>query len=180
MGIEIAPLIVIIIRTLIPFTILKWPLGGMVLAILADISDAMVFEKFGVGYVGVDYHQADKFFDIYYLFFAFLVVHRWKNTLARRTAKALFLWRFAGFVAFEFTGLQSIFLIAPNIFEHFYLFWAVIIRFFPSFKLTPLRLLLVLFVLGFPKIIQEYLMHYKYPGQTWYFFRDNLFWWLYK
>lgn len=180
MGVEIAPLIIVIIRILVPFTILRWPLGGMILAILGDISDAMVFEKFGTGYFNMDYHRIDKFLDIYYLFFAFLVVHRWKNTLARRTAKALFLWRFAGFVVFEFSGLQYIFFIAPNIFEHFYLFWAVIIRFFPSFKLTPLRLAIALFILGFPKVIQEYLMHYKFPGQTWHFFRDNVFWWLYK
>ena len=181
MGTEIVPLIVIVIRTLVPFTILRWPLGGMVLAILADASDAMVFEKFGVGYPGVEnYHVADKFFDTYYLFFAYLVVHRWKNTLARRTAKVLFLWRFAGFVAFEFTGLPYIAFLAPNIFENFYLFWAIVLKLFPSFKLTPARLAVVLFVVGFPKVIQEYLMHYKYPGQTWHFFRDNLFWWLYK
>ena len=175
---EIAVLIVIIIRIFVPFTILRWPLGGMVLAILADASDAMVFEKFGVGrFVNFDYHLADKFFDIYYLFFAYLVVHRWKNTLARRTAKILFLWRFVGFVIFEFTGLRYVLFIAPNIFENFYLFWAIILRFFPSFNLTPLRLGVVLFILGFPKVIQEYIMHYN---QTWHFFRDNLFWWLYK
>lgn len=178
---EAAPIIVVLIRMLAPLTILRWPLGGAILAILGDISDVMIMEKFGWGYFGDgNYHNFDKFFDTYYLFFEFLAAHRWTNNLARRTAKTLFLWRFIGFTIFEFSGLRPILLIAPNIFEYFYLFWAVILRFFPSFILTPGRLITALLVLGLPKIAQEYLMHYKYPDQTWGFIKERLFWWFYK
>ncbi|OHA13385.1 MAG: hypothetical protein A2909_01800 [Candidatus Tagabacteria bacterium RIFCSPLOWO2_01_FULL_39_11] len=177
---EAASIFVIFIRFFVPLTILRWPLGGAVIAIFGDISDVMIMEKFGWGYSGDgSYHNFDKFFDTYYLFFEFLAVHRWQNTLARRTAKTLFLWRFVGFAIFEFTGFRPAFALAPNIFEHFYLFWAAIIRFFPSFVLTPARLVIALLILGLPKVAQEYLMHYKYPDQTWNFIRDHFFWWLY-
>jgi hypothetical protein len=177
---EIASIAVILIRTFVPFAILRWPLGGIILAIVGDVSDVMIFEKFGWGFFGGgDYHKIDKFFDIYYLFFAFLIVRNWKNALARRTAKMLFLWRFIGFAIFEFTGFRPVFFLAPNIFEYFYLFWTVIIKFFPSFILTPLRLIATLLILGLPKVAQEYIMHYKYADQTWNFIRDHFFWWLY-
>lgn len=182
MSSEIATLIVIITRTFLPLTILRWPLSGALLAILGDISDVMIFEKYGYGYFFSDptYHIFDKIFDTWYLFFEYLVVFRWTNTLARRTAKTLFLWRFAGFAVFEFWGFRPAFFAAPNIFEHFYLFWAFIIKFLPGFKLNFRRLIVILLILGMPKIIQEYIMHYKYPDQTWNFLRDHLFWWLYS
>lgn len=177
----IVSIIVTALRLLIPFSILRWPLGGIILAILADAFDVIIFEKFGGGlFYNADYHKADKFLDVYYLFFAFLAVHSWTDTLARRTAKTLFLWRFIGFGIFEFTGLRPILLAAPNIFENFFIFWMVILRFFPSFKLTPLRLAVAVFILGFPKVIQEYVMHFKYPDQTWHFIKNNFFWWFYK
>lgn len=44
-----ALILVILIRLGLPLTILRWPLGGAVVAILADISDVMIFEQFGSG-----------------------------------------------------------------------------------------------------------------------------------
>jgi hypothetical protein len=177
---EIASLIVIIIRTVVPLSVLRWPLFGAILVILADCSDVMIMQKYGWGYFGNNsYHIFDKIFDTYYLFLEYLVVHRWQNILARRTAKWLFLWRFAGFAVFEFFGFRSAFALAPNIFEHFYLAWTFISKYFKSFILTPAKLIVILFIVGAPKIVQEYLMHYKYPDQTWNFIRDHFFRWLY-
>lgn len=177
---EIVGITVIVLRLLVPLSMLRWPLGGMILSILTDGADVMIFEKFGGGFWGDNYHAADKVFDIYYLSLAFIVVHRWKDALARRTAKILFLWRFLGFVAFELTGFRPTFFFAPSIFENFYVFWLVLLKFFPRFRLTPLQLICLLLIAGFPKVIQEYVMHFKYPDQTWHFLRDNIFWWLYN
>lgn len=176
-----ALIIVILIRTFVPFTLFRWPLFGAVLAILADISDVMIFEAFGSGPLeGELYHNFDKIFDTYYLFFEFLVLHKWVNTLARRTGKILFLWRFAGFTLFEFTGIRPFFTLAPNIFEHWYLAWTVIKKWWPQFALTKTRLFIILFIVGAPKVVQEYIMHYAYPDQTWIFLRDHLFYWIYN
>jgi len=76
-------------------------------------------------------------------------------------------------------GIKWFFALAPNIFEHFYLFWVAKISFFNKFKLTALRLFVILFIVGVPKIIQEYYMHFKYPDQTWAYIRDYFFFWFY-
>ena len=140
-----ASIIVIIIRILVPFTILRWALLGGILAMLADAADVMIMEKFGWGYFGNNaYHAFDKFFDTYYLFFEFLVARRWTNVLARRTGMILFTWRFAGFTLFEITKIRPLFFLAPNIFEHFYLFWTSMLRFFPQFQLKNKKKLFII------------------------------------
>ena len=177
---EITGIIVLAVRLLVPFSILRWPFAGIIASIIADAADVMIFEKFGGGFWGNNYHAADKVLDIYYLFFAFIVVRSWRDVLARRTAMILFLWRFVGFAVFELAGFRPAFFFAPAIFENFYIAWLVLLKFFPRFRLTPLRLVFLLVAVGFPKVAQEYVMHFRYPDQTWHFIRDNIFWWLYK
>lgn len=177
---EITGIIVLALRLIVPFSILRWPLAGMILSIAADAVDVMIFEKFGGSFWSDNYHMDDKILDIYYLTFAFIAVHKWKDLLARRTAKVLFFWRLVGFAAFELTGLRAAFFLAPAIFENFYVAWLVILKFSPKFYLTPFRLVLLLLVTGIPKIVQEYVMHFRYPDQTWHFIRDNILWRLYK
>lgn len=62
--------IVALIRTFVPFTILRWPLAGAILAVIADAADVMIFQafksQFGSGlFSPAYYHNFDKFFDIY-------------------------------------------------------------------------------------------------------------------
>lgn len=174
-------IVVVLLRTFIPFTIFRFPLLGGILSILADASDVMIFDAFGAGPLGAgDYHPFDKIFDTYYLFFEFLYLHTWSDRLARNTGKVLFLWRFTGFTLFEFTGIRPFFTLAPNIFEHWFLAWTVIRKWWPSYKLTWKRWATILFIVGAPKIVQEYIMHYAYPDQTWNFLKEHLFFWLYK
>lgn len=170
-----------LIRIVVPFSLFRWPLLGGLFCVVADASDVMLMEKFGWGYYGNNmYHVFDKIFDIWYLFFEFLVIHKWTDALARRTGKTLFLWRFAGFAAFEFWAFRPAFFLAPNIFENFYLAYLIIKKFYKDFILTPGKLATLLLVVGIPKMAQEYVMHYKYPDQTWNFLRDHLFWWAYR
>lgn len=178
---DLVAIFITVLRLVVPLSLFRWPLLGAVLCTAADASDVMLMEKFGWGYFGNNmYHTFDKIFDIYYLFFEFLIVFKWKDMLARRTAKALFIWRFVGFAVYEIFGIRAVFFLAPNIFEHFYIAWVVIQKWFKNFVLTPTKLVMILLVVGLPKIAQEYVMHFKYPDQTWNFLRDNLFWWLYK
>lgn len=183
---ELTLILVIVLRIFLPLTILRWNLAGALLAIMADAADVIIFQKFGSGpLTGRYYHNFDKFFDIYYLFLELLVARRWTNNLAKTTAKTLFIWRVAGFVIFELSSilgrpLRIALVLAPNIFENFYLGWTVINKWLPRFKLTKTRLLIILLAVGLPKIIQEYLMHYRFQDQTWAFIRDNFLFWLYK
>lgn len=176
-------IIIILIRTFIPLTILRWPLLGVLLSILGDISDVMVFEFFGSTFLpGIEYHNVDKIFDTWYLFLAFVVIfRRWRqDKLARNTGIILFLWRFVGFLVFMLAGIRSAFFFAPNIFEFFFLATLIIWKFNPKFKYTWKSLIVTLLIVGIPNIIKEYFMHFAYPDKTWIFFRDHLFWWMYK
>lgn len=177
---EVASILIILLRLVVPFSILKFPLAGIFLSIAADAADVMTFEKTGYGYFRPDfYHRIDKFFDIYYLFFAYLITRSWSDILARRSAAVLFSWRAAGIIAFELTGFRPLLVLAPSIFENFYIFMAAARKLRPAFALSAKSLVIVLLITGIPKVLQEYLMHFRFIDQTWGFIRDNFFWWLY-
>ena len=175
--------VVIGYRLLAPLAILRWPLAGIFLAIAADASDVMIFEKTGWGLFGggANYSYWDKSLDIWYLFFAWLAARKfWREPLALKTANVLFWWRAAGVAAFFLWPQRIIFVLAPSIFENFYILWTVIRKWRPNWNLTLKRLTIVVSIAAILKIIQEIMMHWLFVGQTWHFFRDNIFWWLYK
>ena len=182
---DIALWFIILFRLFIPFTILKWPLAGAFLGILGDISDVLIGGFFNITVpFGLSYHYADKVFDIWYLFFEFIVVMTWKDKIARNVGAVLFTWRFTGFLSFMLTDYRPSFLFAPNIFEFFFLATLILSfyfkkRFNKEFKYTYKSATIVLLAVGIPNIIKEYIMHYKFQNQTWAFFKDSLFWWLY-
>lgn len=176
---NITTIFVILLRFLVPFTILRWPLAGTILAILADTSDIMIFEAQGYGFLeGIPYHYLDKIFDIWALFFEFLVVRKWVDVLARRTGMILFGWRFIGFIIFLIIGLREVFFFAPNIFEYFFITMLVIWKFDEKFELKKKSLAIILLAIGIPSIIKEYFMHFTHFS-IWMWFRDNVFYWLY-
>jgi hypothetical protein len=77
------------------------------------------------------------------------------------------------------TAWRPSFFIAPNIFEFFFLACLIIWKFDKKFEFTWKRAGIVLAIVGIPNIIKEYVMHFKFQDQTWNWFRDNMFWWLY-
>ena len=172
---------VVLLRALIPFTILRWPLLGGILAMISDGIDIMVFQGFGYAFLnGIPYNYIDKTFDTWYLFFEFLVVLRWKDTLAKRTAEILFSWRAIGYVIFLFVGLQEVFFFTPNIFEYFFLAMIIIWKFRPHFKLKKRSMAIILLIVGIPNIIKEYYYHVAANVEIWGTIRDHVFWWLYN
>lgn len=176
---NITSVFVILLRLLVPFTILRWPLAGTILAILADTSDIMIFERFGYGFLsGIEYHFIDKVFDMWALFFEFLVVRQWVDILARRTGMILFGWRFIGFLAFMLFGFRQAFFFAPNIFEYFFITILIIRKFNKSFELKKKSLAIILIAIAIPSLIKEYVMHFK-QFEVWVWFRDHVFYWLY-
>jgi len=178
---NIAVFFVILLRAFIPFTILRWPLMGGILAMIADGIDVMIYEAFGYGFLsGIPYHYVDKVFDMWYLSFELIMILRWKDLLAKNTGKILYLWRFIGFLVFMIFGIREAFFFAPNFFEYFFIAMLVIWKFKPSFKLKLKSLIIIMLITGIPTIIKEYIYHYAYQNQVWVWFRDHLFWWLYN
>lgn len=174
----ITVVIILLIRLILPLSIFRWPLFGALVMLAAEIQDVKLFETFGPGHIpDIYYHNLDKLLDTYYLFFEFLVTRRWVDSLARKTAQGLFVWRLIGVLVFEVTSFFGVpfrpaLVLGPNIFEYFYLFWTALKKWFPQFLLTPRKLFIILLVLGLPKIFQEYIMHYYYRNQIWFLFWD--------
>ncbi len=153
--------IVVLVRLLVPFTILRWPFWGMVASLVADTFDLTVLRALGVpeGFGFAGYQLTDKFLDLYYLSFGLYATARLEEVFARRTLRVLFFWRFAGVILFEITGLRALLFFAPNIFEHLYLgiFGAKQLFHVPVTRRLTIVLLLLAAVL---KVPQEYIMHY--------------------
>ena len=102
------------------------------------------------------------------------MTRRWTESLLRRTALVLYVWRLIGAILFELTALHPILLVFPNLFENFYLYILIMWRLAP--KLVPRtlpQLLLVLVVLFIPKAIQEWLLHVE-EAHPWQWLRDTV------
>jgi hypothetical protein len=165
-----AVVLIVAVRGLVPFTVLRWPFWGGVLCIAGDVFDSAIEDLLGVDPLGGAYHRVDKAFDAYYLSFeAYVVWHLWTDSLARTTALILFAARFAAVVAFEITHARALFLLGANVFENFYLYIAGRLEIDPTHRLASRRqLLVILAFVGLPKLLQEYVMHFR-EAQTWHF-----------
>jgi hypothetical protein len=156
-------LVVILIRLILPLSILRWPLAGGLVAMLADALDVVLIEIVGGQFD--HYAELDKALDTYYLSLELIVSMRWV-AIAKWTSVALFAYRLVGVILFEVTQTRVFLVLFPNLFENFYLAYLVIVRAAPRFELTPARLAALLFVLLVPKLAQEYLLHYA-DAQPW-------------
>ena len=152
-------LLIVVLRILLPLTILRWPLAGGIIALLADALDIVLASLVDLGGLW-QYHNLDKFLDTYYLGLEAIVAQRW-TALPRWTATLLFGYRLIGVVLFEATNIRLFLFFFPALFENFFLFYAVLLRFFPEYDLTPRRLAYWLAILLVPKMIQEYVLHYQ-------------------
>lgn len=158
------PIVAVTIRLLVPLTIFRWPLWGLIASAAVDALDVVVAGAMGRGEFQ-NYAAADKLLDTYYLTFALIVSLRWSNKLAKRTSVLLYMYRLTGVVLFEITGVRVLLLIFPNLFENFVIFYLVVQRYFPKFNLqTYSRLAVVLVLLLIPKMPQEYMLHYAEFG----------------
>jgi hypothetical protein len=171
-----ALVLILIVRGLVPLLVLRWPFWGALLCIAGDGFDTVVLDVLGPGVIEGRYHTFDKVFDTYYLSIeAWVVFRRWTDRLARRTALTLYLLRFTAVLLFEVTQVRQLFFLGANIFENFYIYVAGRLEIDAKYRIRNLRrLALILLFVGAPKILQEYVMHYR-ESQTWHFVRDNIF-----
>ena len=154
-------LIVIAVRLVLPLIILRYWLVGGIIAMLIDAGDVILIDLLGLGGFGNHYAETDKLLDSYYYVLELVVALRWANPWMRIPTALLFVHRLIGAVIFEFTGAHVVLFIFPNLFENWWLYCVVVMKWFPSIipgswksTLIPLALLLI------PKMAQEYLLHY--------------------
>lgn len=159
-------LIIAAVRIVGSLPVLRWPFYGALVAILIDQSDLLLMNVLHLGGVD-DYQTFDKYLDQVYLGLFMVVAWRWPG-VERNVALGLFVYRFAGFVAFEVTGSRTLLLFFPNLFEFWYLFIAAR-RQFGLEQLIPLPVrvdgrwnrALAAVVAGILalKLVQEYAIH---------------------
>ncbi|MEW6033991.1 MAG: hypothetical protein AB1603_03955 [Chloroflexota bacterium] len=161
----VGSIVAIVLRLVVPVSILRCPLAGLIACMVLDTFDVTMAAMWG-GNLGLspafDYHHVDKLLDTYYLSFAFVVSLKWQDRLARRTSIVLFWHRFAGVVLFLATGWRPLLLLFPNIFEYFFFLYLLVRKFSPGFRITKAhQLVLMLLVVGLPQLFREYTFHYR-------------------
>ena len=162
---EIVLGIVVAARFLIPLLILRYPLPGILGAILAD-GDRVILHVYTD--VPLDNYQIyDKAFDVYYLSIAYVATLRnWRDPTAITIGRLLWLYRLFGVALFALTGDHRLLFIFPAAFEFFFvLYEAFRTRWAPE-RLTGAALLMVAATAWTLKLPQEYWLHVARLGTT--------------
>jgi len=122
--------VVVLSRFLVPFTIPRFPLPGILACLIIDAVDQTIFQQFTN--LNLDGYQGyDKALDIYYLVIAYIATLRnWTNLFAFRVSRFLLYYRLFGVTLFELTysgeGPRWLLLIFPNVFEYFFIFYEIV------------------------------------------------------
>ena len=158
---DLGLLLVLVIRLLGPLLIFWWPLLGTLLSqYVFDMFDVVIWDVMGT-LKHVDYTLVEKPLDLYQLTIQLIVAFRWKQEIAKKIAIGLYAYRLIGFFAYEIFHERIVFLLFPNFFFVFFLFYLVALKFNKGHwfeKKGPLALiLLVVFLI---KVPQEYMLHY--------------------
>ena len=137
--------------------VLRWPLAGAVIAILADNLDVVVMNYVDLGGGGIrNYHAFDKWTDLFALATYFIVTLRWEGR-DRAVAMALFALRLFGVALFEVTGWRGALILLPNLFETWFLYVCMRSAWLPDGAATARRALLAGLVAC--KVVQEIALH---------------------
>lgn len=151
---------VVIGRFLIPLLIPRFPLPGIIAAMLLDGIDQTIFQKYTT--LNLDGYQGyDKALDIYYLTIAYLSTMRnWENLYAYKVSMFLFYYRMIGDLLFQLTHIRALLLIFPNTFEYFFDFYEVVRLRWKPIRMAPKLIIgAAAFIWIFIKLPQEYWIH---------------------
>ena len=151
---------VVLARVLVPLTIPRYPLPGILAALILDAVDQTVFQALtGLTFEG--YQGYDKALDIYYLAIAYIATLRnWTNYTAVRISRFLFYYRLLGVVLFEMLQFRWLLLVFPNVFEYFFIFYEVYrLRWDPKRLSAKTLVGVAAFIWIVIKLPQEYWIH---------------------
>jgi len=151
---------IVVLRILVPLTIPRYPLPGIIAALVLDAVDQTLFQAFTS--LPLDGYQGyDKALDIYYLTIAYIATLRnWTNHAALRISRFLFYYRLVGVVLFEMTHARWLLLLFPNVFEYFFIFYEIIrLRWDPRRLSAPTLAGAAALIWIVIKLPQEYWIH---------------------
>jgi hypothetical protein len=152
--------VVILARLLVPLAIIRFPLPGILAAMVIDAVDQTVFQTFTS--LDLSWYQGyDKALDVYYLAIAYIATLRnWTNRYGFKISRFLWYYRLVGVALFEFSQVRALLLIFPNTFEYFFDFVeGVRVRWDTRRMAPPLLLGAAAFIWIFIKLPQEWWIH---------------------
>ena len=127
--------VVVLLRFTVPLAIPRYPLPAILAALVLDAADQSIFQMFTDDPLP-GYQTYDKALDVYYLAIAYISTMRnWRDPVAFRTARFLYLYRLVGVTLFELLGWRWLLLVFPNTFEYFFIAYE-----FVRTRWNPLRL----------------------------------------
>lgn len=145
------------LKLLAALPVLRWPLAGAAISILADNLDILVMNYVDLGGGGIrDYHLFDKWSDLFAYVTFFIVALGWRGR-DRALAIALFVLRMAGLALFELAHLRAALLFAPNLFETWFLYVLVRNAWLP--RSSSAQRGFVLATMTATKVGQEWILH---------------------
>jgi hypothetical protein len=172
-----AAIVTLTLRLLVPLLILRFPLTGILLSALVDVTDYSFLGS------AVNYQQLDKLLDTYYLSLAAITVLRWKDGLAKRIALGAYAWRVLGVLLVLLTDQRWLLMVFPNFFEPLFVFYLLYVYLSKNTKLFTSGWIIaaITVTLLIPKLVQEYVLHIYQPSPesapAWTtFLIDNLAW----
>lgn len=167
------PNVIVFLRLILPLMIIRRPLFGGIISMVADALDVVLITALNMGDFN-NYHLIDKYLDMYYITLECYVSFFWKNSLAKKTSILLFIYRGTGFILFELTKIRLILFIFPNLFENFYLFYLGYKKLLKKDPVKSIRgLAVILTILLIPKMVQEYVLHFA-QLQPWNWVKFNI------
>jgi hypothetical protein len=123
---DVAGWAVVLARFLLPLSIPRWPLPGVLGSMAVDAADQSLFRAL-LGAELPGYQPYDKALDVYSLSVTMLATLRnWQSLCAVRIARVLFYFRLVGVLAFELTGWRPMLLVFANTFEYFFVFYELV------------------------------------------------------
>jgi hypothetical protein len=170
--------VVVAARFLIPLTIPRYPLPGVIVSLVLDAVDQTIFQQFT--HLNLDGYQGyDKALDIYYLTIAYIsTLRNWANLFAFKISRFLLYYRLFGVTLFELTysgsGPRYLLLFFPNTFEYFFIFYEMVrLRWNPVKMSRAFTVGAMWFIWVFIKIPQETWIHIAQLDMT-DFIKENL------
>lgn len=165
---------VVVIRLLIPLTILRWNLAGSILAIIADNFDVVILDFLGVTEFA-PYNQVDKFLDTYMYLIQGYTLWFIGNKFVKKAGLFLLGYRLIGVILYEISGIRSLLFIFPNLFIFFYMYYLIFKKIFKKEPFTNFRSAwVVLSILLILKLGHEYMLHVsQFPIYEW--IKNNIF-----
>jgi hypothetical protein len=150
-------LLIAVVRVLGSLPVLRWPFAGGILAIVVDLLDLVLLDWLDP-LAFVHYQAFDKYLDQVYMLTFLVVALRWEG-IERNVAVALYLFRLAGFIAFELTGERMSLVLFPNVFEIWFLVVAGLHASGRSVRWKAPQLVAVLAAALLVKEVQEWAIH---------------------